>query len=182
MSPAASFDDGVADLIAMFAAESDDRFAQALADCIMDPVADEVAAFRSPELVARSAVAAKYLIDHVNTVMRTRAGADASNKDLRRRTEVFRNKVGRERAILATIINEAEARKGIIRNAYNPRRRAEKRLYQLALQGDVPAGTAQRLLAEEQERAVEIKREARREAKERARQARAADRNGLSPV
>lgn len=164
--------------IRMLAGQSDDRFGEALADCIMDPVPEEVEAFRSPELVARSAAAARYLIDHVNTVMRTREGPEASNKDLRRRTEAFRNKVGRERRILESILAEAELRKGIIRNAPNPRARAMKRLWQLNLQGDVPAGTAQRLYEEEQEKVLEARREARRKAKEEAR----ARKRGLSAV
>lgn len=171
--------DEVARTIQMLAAESDDRFSEALADNIMDPVPEETAAFRSPELVARSAAAARYLIDHVNTVIRTRSGPEASNKDLRRRTEAFRNKVGRERRILESILAEAELRKGIIRNAPNPRARAMKRLWQLALQGDVPAGTARRLLEEEEEKAVEARREARRLAKEAARERRREER-GLS--
>jgi hypothetical protein len=158
--------------IQMLAAESDDRFSEALADCIMDPVQEEVEAFRSPELIVRSVAAARYLIDHVNTIMRTRSGPDASSKDLRRRTEAFRNKVGRERRLLEEIQRSLELQRGIIRNAPNPRARAMKRLWQLNLAGDVPMGTAARLLEEEQEKVVIAKREARRAAKEAARAAR----------
>lgn len=170
--------DEVADLIRQFSALTEDRFAEALADCVMDPIHEEVQAFRSPELVARSLAAARYNIDHVNTVMSTREGPAASNTRLRRATLAFRNKMGRERRILESIVAEAELRKGIIRNAPNPRARAMKRLWQLNLMGDVPAGTAAQLLEEEIEKAAEAKRAARRAQKDAARAAK----RGLSHV
>lgn len=176
--------------IKILAAEPDDRYASSLADCVMDAdkkdpelreiVAIEQAAFRSPELVARSVIAARYLIDHVNTVIRTRTGPEASSNEVRRRTEAFRNKVGRERRLLEEIQRSLELQKGIIRNAPNPRARAMKRLWQLNLAGDVPQGTANRLLAEEEAKVVEAKREARRQAKEAARAARSEARAALS--
>lgn len=161
----------VADTIAYLTGQSDDRFGQALADNIMEPDEVETEAFRSPELVGRSLIAARSLLDHVNTVMRTREGPEASNKDLRRRTEIFRNKVGRERRILESIVAEAGMRRGIIRNAPNPQARALRRLKQLHL------AEFQELKREEEARIAEERREARRQAKQAAREAR---RSGMS--
>lgn len=156
----------VADLITLLSGQSDDRFSEALADCIMDPVPEEVAAFRSPELAARSYAAARYLIDHANTTMRTRAGEEASNKDLRRRTEAFRNKVGRERRILEELVRSLELQRGMIRSSPNPRARAARRLKQLHL------AEYQELVREETEKLAEERREARRQAKAASRAAR----------
>jgi hypothetical protein len=159
--------------IAMLAGESDERFAESLADNIMDPMPEETAAFRSPELVARSVAAAKYLIDHVNTVIRTKTGDETSDKDVRRRREAFRNRVGYERRLLEEILRSEELQRGIIRNAPNPRARALRRLKQRHL------AEYQDLVREETEKIAQERRDARRAAKDAARQRKAAER-GLS--
>ncbi|MGL5816640.1 MAG: hypothetical protein ACRCYR_03685 [Phycicoccus sp.] len=160
--------------IVLLAALSDDRFADALADNIMDPVPDETAAFRSAELVKRSEAACSFLIQGAAArVSDLYKGADADARNKRRRVEHFKNKMAYERAILRTIITESDARNGLLRNRQNPRARAMKRLAQLNLAGDVPRGTYRRLLDEETEKDAERRRQQKREARVLAKEKRA---------
>lgn len=108
---------------------TDEDYAEALADCIMDPRPEEVAAFRSSELAYRSLVAARYLIKHANTTMEHREG-DASAKGKQRRTARFRDLVGMERQLLEHIVAGDNARKGRMSQAPSAQSRALRRLKQ----------------------------------------------------
>lgn len=98
---------------------TDKRYAEALADCVMDPDPVEQAAFRSPELAPRSMVAARYLIDHVNTAIRREGESGRA-----RRAEHFRDRVGMERRMLEAVAGSNGE------SAVNPRGRAMRRLAQ----------------------------------------------------
>lgn len=154
-----------------------DRFAQELADTLMEPADDPRAdpvlqAFRSPQLVHQSLAACRSLLNDVNRVMKEDEGE--TNKAKRRGREHFRNVVGTERRVLQMIYDGVRAQQGILPTAPNPRARARERLWQLNLMGDVPQGMANQLLEEEEEKVREAARQARREAKERARAAKRA--------
>lgn len=144
---------------------SDPRaFADALADNILDPIPTETAAFRSEELVFKSLTAALFLIENTDSVLKRRRRGSQEQ----RRTEYFRTAVNRERRIFENIVNGLRAQKGLLPNKPNPRRRAERRLVQENLAGDVPRGRFRQLLIEE----VEADQERKRLEKERRKQAR----------
>ena len=105
------------------------KYAEMLADSIMTPVgnvldAAKVLAFRDPRLINRSVAAANLLVNQVNSDMRHRVGPDASNKDLARRTEVYKAMVGRERQLLKEVLKGLKAARGILDSSPNPRARA----------------------------------------------------------
>ena len=165
----------VADLIEHFTGLSEDRYSKALARNIAKPLAEETAAFRSRDLVTRTEAACKYLISTNANRINFRTITGDENVDARTKASQvahFISKVRRELALVDSIITEMDAQKGILRNAANPRRRMLERLYQLNLQGDVPKGTARRLLEEEKAKEVERRREAKRASRARAKQAR----------
>lgn len=161
-------------MIAYLQDKTEDQYADELADCIMSPWPEGVESFRSPALIARSVAAAQYLINDVNSAIRRRGEDAGSNKDKHRAREAFRNKVGRERAILESILREEELRRGIIRNSPNASARASRRLKQRHL------AEYQELKREEEAKIVEEKRAAKRAAREAAKAQDRAER-GLSP-
>lgn len=109
-----------------------DHFADRLATNVLDPDPVETEAFFSKDLAYKSLVAARYLIQHANSYkVRRRRG---SQKQLA--TEVFVQKVGRERSLLQNAVNGYLALDGRLPAQPNPRRRAEKRLWNLALRGE----------------------------------------------
>jgi hypothetical protein len=148
------------------------EFAEALADNIMEPDPVETAAFRSDELAFLSYTGARYLIDHSNEVLRDRRRGSRQAHDTRR----FQMEVGRERRILESIVNGIRAKKGMLPNQPNIRRRAERRLVQENLKGPVPQGRFIELLREEEEREQQRKRDAKR-ARAQARKAQRATEN-----
>lgn len=131
---------------------TDKDFAEALADCIMDPVPDEVAAFRSPELAPRSLIAAQYLIDHAKTTIKYKEH-EQTKKGAARGTARFRDEVKYELRLLEDIVRGERARLGIVDNAPNPRARALRRLKQRHL------AEYQELTREEQAKIEEEKRQ-----------------------
>lgn len=143
-------------------------FAEALADNIMEPDPIETAAFRSDELAGLSHIAATYLIEHSNEVLRGRKRGSRQAYDTRR----FQMAVGLERRRLAAVIEGIRARRGILPNQYNIRRRAERRLVQENLKGPVPQGRFIEILREEEEAKKERDRDAKR-ARAKAKKARA---------
>ena len=147
-------------------AQNPRAFAESLADNIMEPDPAETLAFRSEELVAKSLVAARYLIDNTNSVMASRR----RGTDLHKRTELFRNAVGRERRLLQSILDGMRARDGVLPTAPNPRGRAMRRLVNENLVGDVPKGRFRELVIEETEN-DKAKRAAAKEARKKARKA-----------
>lgn len=165
--------DEVADLIEHFTGLSDDRYARALAQNIAKPVPEETAAFRSHELVVRTDAACKFLIS-TNAAKITHALVGQETDVAKKRGQVahFIAKVRREQALVASIITEMDAQKGILRNAGNPRRRAERRLWQENMAGPVPKGRGRELLEEENAAEVERRRQAKAEARARAKQRR----------
>lgn len=161
--PAREFDQALADSI-MSPPTEDDVYGHDSPDPISQPAAE--AAFRDPKLLARSVVAASNLLNETRSVLRNRAGADASNKDLRRRTDAFINQVNREREVLRQIAAGLKAQRGILDNSPNPRARAAERLISLNMQGDVPKGTFRALLEEEKQKVKDAE-----DARKRARKA-----------
>lgn len=143
-------------------------FAEALADNIMEPDPVETAAFRSEELAFLAFNASKYLIDHANVMKRQRRRGSR----LQVRTDVFIQKVGRERRVLQARVDGLRAERGILPNAPNPRGRAMRRLWNEAMRGPVPEGRWRELLDEEAQRDRDKKRDqkrARAQAKKEAR-------------
>lgn len=114
----------VAEVLADLAELDDEGFADALADCIMRPDPVEQAAFRSPQAAERSLIAARYLIDNVNSTIRKNDGE--SDGSWRHRAEHFRNRVGMERRMLQAIVDGLRAQQGRLPNAPNPRARARE--------------------------------------------------------
>ena len=104
----------------------DVQYAEALADCVMDPEPTEQAAFRSDALANRSLIAARYLIDHVNSTIRRNEAE--SNGSWAKRAEHYRNRVGMERRLLETIVAGIRAQRGMLAAPPNPRGRALKEL------------------------------------------------------
>ena len=90
-------------MIGSLARLSDVSYAESLADCIMDPDPVERAAFRSPALVERSVIAAKYLIETTNSRIRAQAPLE-SNRAWERRAAHFRDRVGMERRLLDRVV------------------------------------------------------------------------------
>ena len=162
-------------VIRQLTALDDVPFAEALADNVMDPVAEETAAFRSDELARRSLAATQYLINNVNSTIKKNAGE--SNKGWQHRAEHYRSRIGMERRQLLDIVRGMDARLGRINNAPQPRRRAEKRLWNLVL-ADKPVSreTLRQLLEEEQQKDIDAreKEKERRKAAKRAAKASAA--------
>jgi len=149
----------------------EDAYSEALADNIMDPPEgapydEETQAFRTAALIDRTYAAAVYLLDHVNVIL-GHAERDERYKAVRRKA--FRAKVERELRILRPIKDAEDARRHVEARRPNPRRRAERRLVQLNLKGDVPKGMFNQLLAEEEEKEREARREQKRLARERRR-------------
>jgi len=122
-------DAAVTDLIGQLSALDDRAYAEALADCVMDPEPHEQAAFRSEALAVRSLAGARYLIDNVNSAIRRRDGE--SNRAWQARAEHFRNRVGMERRLLDAIVVGIRARAGLLPNQPNPRGRAMRELARL---------------------------------------------------
>jgi len=95
------------------------------------PLADAIAALRGPQLINRSYPAARYLLNDVNTVIKTVAPKEGlSTKQSQRYREMFRSKVGRERAVLKVALDGYKAQRGILDSAPNPRARAMRVLKQ----------------------------------------------------
>lgn len=156
-------------------------FTQALADAIMDPIPVETAAFRSEELAFKALASAKQLIEQAN-YFQTNVRSNAAKK---RGRAFFIQAVGRERQVLQNRVNGILAERGQLPNQPNPRRRAEKRMWNLALRGTpIPEAyaadpdeaarlgvllqaMAKALYAEEVERDAERKRQQRRAARQR---------------
>lgn len=133
-------------------------FAEALADNIMEPEPAETAAFRSEELAFKSLNATKYLIENTRSVLaRRRRGSEQQ-----RRTEGFLQKVNYERRLLENIVNGLRAQRGLLPNAPNPRRRAERRLVNENLAGDVKRGRIRELIEEEKAIDAEKKKQAKK--------------------
>lgn len=123
----------VASTIAYLNTRTDEDFAEALADCIIDPVPAEVAAFRSSELAYRSLVAARYLIKHANTTIELKKmgeDPDQSKKGRIKGTARFRDRVGMERQLLEQIVAGDNARNGRVSQAPSAQSRALRRLKQ----------------------------------------------------
>ena len=160
----------IARTVAYLAAMTDDRFVDALRDRIGDPDPDpiEVAAFRSPELAERTLIALNYALREMASIEAT-VGRD-STAQKRRARQAYRSLLSRERAFVETIVNELNARKGIARNASNPRRRALERLAQLNYAGDVPRGKFKELYDEERQKDTDARRAARAAARARQRE------------
>lgn len=117
----------VAVMKAQLSRVSDVAFAESLADCIMDPDAIEQAAFRSAELVERSRIAAKFLIDTTNSRIRSNA-PDASKKEWEQRASYFRDRVGMERRLLDRVALGLRAQLGELPTPPNPRAQAYREL------------------------------------------------------
>lgn len=165
--------DEVRDLIQHFTGLSDDRYAKALGQNIAKPLPEETAAFRSRDLAVRTEVACKHLIStNAAKIQHVLVGTETDVVKKRGQVAHFISKVRRELALVQSIITEADAQKGILRNAGNPRRRAERRLWQENMAGDVPKGRFRELLQEEEQKEVERRRAAKRESRQRSRQAR----------
>ena len=122
-------DPRVQQMIAYLKTRTEDDFAEALADVIMEPYSVGVAAFHAPELRRKSLIACKYLADHARAVMRHREPS-ASNKFLQGATERFLAKVNRERRLIENQITGDLADRGIISQSPSPRARALRRLKQ----------------------------------------------------
>lgn len=138
----------VTDLIAEFTRlEAGDPlgFERAVAANIREAIADETAALRSAELAFKSLAAVQTLLVKTDEQIRR----FARDPERLARVKRFRLQVERERRILQHIVDGERARRGIIPNSPNPRRRAERRLWSEALAGPVPAGRARELLEEE---------------------------------
>lgn len=147
----------IAELQALSQADPE-AFSSALATNVLEPDPVETAAFRSEELVFESALAAKYLIEHSNEVLRHRRRGSRKAFD----TRVFQMKVGQERRRLDAIVAGIHARNGRLPTQPNPRRRAERRLVQENLKGPVPKGRFIELLNEEVEKEKQAKRDRKR--------------------
>lgn len=148
----------IAELTAMEAADPT-SFAEALADNIMEPLAEDTHAFRSDDLAFKSYAAATYLIERTNEQVRRHA----RNPQKQRGAKAFGIKVARERRILENIVNGIKARNGVLPAAPNPRRRAKDRLWNEAMTGkSIPPGRWRELLTEEMERDKARKRDAKR--------------------
>lgn len=159
--------------IDQLSALSDQAYAEALADCVMLPDEFEQAAFRSEQLAQRSLIAARYLLDNVNTQIRQRP--DESKGAWGQRASHFRNRVGMERRILDAIVTGLRAQLGILPAAPNPRARAMRRLWSENMRGPIPAGRFRELLEEEQQRDADARRAAKEERKRQRREAKAAE-------
>jgi len=132
--PDAPFDrDELAATIAYLNTRTDEDFAEALADCIIDPIPVEVAAFRSSELAYRSLVAARFLIKHANTTIELKKMGEDPNQSKKARikgTARFRDRVGMERQLLEQIVAGDNARNGRVSSAPSAQSRALARLKQ----------------------------------------------------
>ena len=116
----------IADMISQLEILADVRFAEALADCIMDPEPTEQAAFRSEALAFRTLTAARYLLDHVNVTIHR--NDTESNGSWLKRAEHYRNRVGMERRTVETIVAGLRAQRGMLTSTPNPRHRAMRAL------------------------------------------------------
>ena len=123
------------------------EYAEALADAIMAPDPVESAAFRHEDLAFQSLAAAKALIEQGLIVLgRRRKGSEEW-----RATNAYLVKVRHEARLLDYIVTGLKAQRGIVPNAPNPRRRAERRLVNENLAGDVKQGRIRELIEEEKE-------------------------------
>ena len=155
------------------------KYAQSLAASITKPIETEYdaavqAAFRDPRLINRSVIAADFLMARANNDIKRREGEGA--KALQHRTIYYKDRVGRERNILKSILRGEKAKRGILDVAPNPRARAMERLVSINMRADIPKGLFAQLVAEEEEKVRAAKRKAKQEAKERAKAAKAAAR------
>lgn len=150
------------DLISQFIEleASDPRaFTQQIADNVMEPVRAETMALRSPELVNKTMVAVRSLLEETSTAHRkVRKGSEEE-----RRRNFFLAQVSRERRMLEVVISGLRAQGFNLPPAENPRKRAMVRLANENLRGDVPRGRFRDLLNEEQEITRERKRAAKKE-------------------
>jgi hypothetical protein len=150
----------VAELVAL-EAQDPTTFAEALADNIVEPEALDTLAFRDEELAVKSAAACRYLVERTDEQMR-RYARDKERLEGQRK---FRAKVVREGRIMQSIIEGIRAKRGILPNSPNPRRRAERRFISEALAGNYgeEARVAfRRLVADETEKLAEQKRQAKK--------------------
>lgn len=145
-------------------------FAELLADNLMEPDPVEVAAFRSDALAWKSLTATKYLIDRTNEQIRRHR----ANSDRQRGSIAFRNKVVREQRVLQQIVDGLRAKNGILPNLPNPKRRAQIRLWNLAMTNQpIAPGTWRVLLEEEKEKDAQRKRDAKKARRDARREERA---------
>lgn len=121
-----------------------------------DPV--ELAALRSEEVAFLAWNATKYLLDHSGAVLRSRRRGSRAALS----TERFRAAINRENRIFKQVVDGTRAKRGILPNERNVRRRAERRLVQENLKGDVPKGRFIEIYREEQELADQIARDQKR--------------------
>ncbi|MFB7890406.1 hypothetical protein ACFCZ3_20370 [Cellulosimicrobium cellulans] len=113
-------------MIEELSALTDNDFARALGENLTDENPVETAAFRSPELVQRTAIAARHLVAQTATTIKRRS--DESNSAWQARAKRFRLLAEREQAVCTTIINGFRAQNGVLPNAPQPRSRALRRL------------------------------------------------------
>lgn len=135
--------------ITQLQALTDQAYAQSLADCVVDPEPVEHAAYRSDELAERSLAAAVFLVNTTNSLMKN--GPSRDDPAWVHRTQHFLNRIGMERRLLGTIVDGMYARQGRVKNAPNPRRRAQERLWNLVMSGrPVDPQTPALLMADEE--------------------------------
>lgn len=116
----------LAEMIEELSALTDEQFTRALGRNLTDEDPVETAAFRSPELVQRTAIAARHLVAQTATTLKRRS--DESNSAWQARAKRFRLVAEREQAVCTTIINGLRAQSGVLPNAPQPRSRALRRL------------------------------------------------------
>lgn len=154
--------DKARELLALEQQQGPRVFAEEVADILLAPEPDpvEIAALRCDEVAFLAWNATKYLLEHSGLVIRER---------IRRRqhqeanaTRRFQVEINREQRILKAIVEGIRARNGRLPNERNPKRRAERRLVQENLKGDVPKGRFIEILREEEELAQQIKRDQKR--------------------
>lgn len=161
------------ELLAFESANGPRAFAEEVADILLAPDPDpvEIAALRSEEVAFLAWNATKYLLEHSGAVLRTRRrGSQEANA-----TKRFQVEIRREERLLEAIVNGIRARRGQLPAQRNPKRRAERRLVQENLKGDVPKGRFIELLREEQEISERVERDQKR-ARAEARKKRRRDR------
>lgn len=115
-----------------------------------DPVNVKVAeaAFRSPDLLERSMTAVNFHISRTTNLLDPRRGEDVPAKRAGRQD--FLTLMRQHRNVLGSVRKHQAAMSGRVDNAPNPRRRAEKRLWDEVLKGPVKKGRGLELLREEE--------------------------------
>ena len=114
------------DMIEELSALPEDEYTRALGRNLTDEDPVETAAFRSPELVQRTAIAARMLIEQTTTTIKRREGE--STGQWKHRATQFRILAQRERHVCTVIVDGLRAQRGILPNSPSPRARAARRL------------------------------------------------------